>query len=358
MFRGQFPAAAAARFLLLPRHNNFSQRTHLKKMNIIGLDFDGVLCASAEESSTSALLAAKKVWPTLFQRFEPHSKNFDDLRKLLLGVRPVIEVGFDSVLLTRFIFDNVFENQTKNSFEVSKYIFDNWSANFREELIKNYNTSRSELMEAFGSTRDALMKADLHHWVSLNPLYPEVLSYFNNTKDSIQKDKLFIITTKQERFVRAILSENKIDWMILDGASHKHSPTDSIVIEQGYSNIYDFENRFGSKLNVLFELSKQYSENSLTKFQQLPIIHFVEDRFDTLIKIRNHLQQEIQKLSNESTTSSMNNQELVRLKNFKLYLVDWGYNTEQQRNYVRELGDENLQLINYQQFHELMNKIC
>ena len=73
-------------------------------------------------------------------------------------------------------------------------------------------------------------------------------------------DRYYIITTKQERFVRAIL----------DNANISCPPPD---------RLFGLENTIGSKIDILLHLQR-------TKTSSQPI-HFVEDRIETLEKISN-----------------------------------------------------------------------
>jgi hypothetical protein len=349
-------------FLSFPvAQRSFSSSNSISRiMNLVGLDFDGVICASAEESSTSALLAAEKLWPDVFAPVLDDARKFNRVRDILLKVRPVIEVGYDCLLLTRFIYENSIERNSFNDETITEHILDHFSAKFREDLIKQFHSDKNTLMHAFGSTRDALIQADRNRWVSLNPVFPEISSYFKSSQTVLRKDLLFIITTKQERFVRAILSANGMDWIVRDGITNKrdaesedNEPTDP----SKYSNMFDFDNRFGSKLNVLLELSRRYSAQSLHEHSQPPIIHFVEDRFDTLMKIKKHIREKVEQLSLLSHPSEEILKEISVLKNLRLYLVDWGYNTAKQRQQLVKMNDEHLQLINFSDFRNLMSKI-
>ena len=95
-----------------------------------------------------------------------------------------------------------------------------------------------------------------------------------------------IVTTKQERFVQAILQSNLIEF---DGA-----------------RIFGLERKL-NKQTVLAMLQKEHPERSIT---------FIEDRLPTLLGVLNNPQ----------------------LQSIKLQLVDWGYNTELDREQAREKG--------------------
>lgn len=108
--------------------------------HIIALDFDGVICASAEESSASAIRTAQKIWPTVMKSTTENKEQYHQLLHLLQQVRPVVEVGYDGVLLSRYIYDNVIHLQVFSPPElIVKNLLDVWNVKFREDLIQYYN---------------------------------------------------------------------------------------------------------------------------------------------------------------------------------------------------------------------------
>lgn len=74
---------------------------------VVALDFDGVICNSSIESSLSAWKGACDAWPTVFESATPTDK--DRTVQYLRDVRPVIETGFENLLLIRLLFEQVVE---------------------------------------------------------------------------------------------------------------------------------------------------------------------------------------------------------------------------------------------------------
>ena len=72
----------------------------------------------------------------------------------------------------------------------------------------------------------------------------------------MKNQNFLIITTKQERYVRSILESKNLFCPSIE-------------------NIFDLENKYGPKTNVLNALSSEYS-----------MIHFVEDRYETLLAVQ------------------------------------------------------------------------
>lgn len=358
---------------------SFRQRASLQRSlsstasnHIIALDFDGVICASAEESSASAIRTAQKLWPTVMKSTTENKEQYQQLLQLLQQVRPVVEAGYDGVLLSRYIYDNAIHLQVFSPPElIVENLLDVWNAKFREDLIQYYNIDQYSLIDSFGKIRDEIISHNLSYWVSLNKIYPHILHYLtptpptpsSTTKGSLNshidlnKDRLYIITTKQERFVRAILDANHLSSVLVkEGRSNSMPLTEKEEDElqrkqlkkfDHHNNIFDLENVYGSKLNVLKELLHQHSEGSSSSGEIVtyPTLHFVEDRYETLINIKKQ-REEARRRSKDGTTI---------LDHLRLYLVDWGYNTEKQRTLSE--SDPDITLLSPDRFLQLLNKI-
>jgi phosphoglycolate phosphatase-like HAD superfamily hydrolase len=175
--------------------------------------------------------------------------------------------------------------------ELENYVLNNWTGNYRDSLLKEYNSDKMELINAFANCRDYLIENDLRTWIALNPLYPCVKNVLSNITPKILDYD--IVTTKNARFVKAILESNQI------------SPPVS-------SRLYDLEKLtggekpFGNKMNVLKSITNDYS---IKNDNSIPKVYFVEDRYETLLSV------------------ASNND----LNHVDLYLADWGYNTLEQR---------------------------
>lgn len=323
--------------------------------SILALDFDGVICASSGESSVSSIVAAKSFWNIEALKGLRNDEEMV-IKRIVSDLRPIIETGFENMLLVRYIAEKIKNEEIGNEInldnwkeEMTSQLFQSWSPNFRDDLISKYGSDKRQLVKAFGETRDLMIKNDFSHWVNLNTLYPtveETLKKLAPLEESSKNIKnVFIVTTKQGRFVRAIL-ENSGIYLLNKGIENKKNipETDKDINYDEYSNIFDLDNIFGSKINVLTELTKRYSKIDSKNPEKIirPTIHFVEDRYETLVSLLNYID------SHEENT--------IDLKNVKLYLVDWGYNTEIQRKEADQ--NPNIQLINEKQFKELAFEVC
>lgn len=283
---------------------------------ILALDFDGVVCASSSESSFSSIVAAQRFWPTVCGNImqvpsspggssyaslttERSDTPFSKIRAAVNELRPIIETGYENMLIVRALY----EDYQRTGVISASTILGKWSATYREQLLQDYGTNKDEMVAYFGKTRDDLIAEDLSRWVGLNPVYPSVSACMSKLTE--QSVDYTIITTKQERFVRAILETNKIQ-------------------PPPQEDIYDLENPYGLKPKVLQALIDKYQPKE---------IHFVEDRFETLVGV-------------------LNTRGLERVK---MYLVDWGYNTEQQREEAKRLSPR-IQLIGGSDFQSLISQ--
>ncbi|KAK9121295.1 hypothetical protein Syun_018912 [Stephania yunnanensis] len=244
--------------------------------NLYALDFDGVLCDSCGESSLSAVKAAKIRWPNLFDGVDSATEDwiFDQMHV----VRPVVETGYENLLLVRLLLEIRKPAIQKSSVAAglnTEGILENWPK-LKPVIMKEWNEERMELIELFGKVRDEWIDKDLLGWIGANRFYPGV-------SDALKfaSSKVYIVTTKQSRFAGALLQN-------LAGVT---IPPDRIY---GLGT--------GPKVEVLKQLQKKPENQGLR-------LHFVEDRLATLRNVINE----------------------PELSSWKLYLVDWGYNTKKER---------------------------
>lgn len=225
---------------------------------IYALDFDGVICDSALETALSAWRAARQIWPALPAQIpNPLLRGFRQ-------VRPALETGFEAILINRGLFDGATPATLLNDF--SPQI---------DRIRQQYQLDNDRLKRLFGQVRDQWIAEDFNNWITNNPLYPGMIEFLQQ----IPPAQLFIITTKQQRFVEAIIKANGID----------------LPPKQ----IYGLE-RQRSKSDILSEFVRRNTAN----------ICFVEDRLPTLLNI--------------ISTPDLNG--------IDLWLADWGYNTSDDRH--------------------------
>lgn len=244
--------------------------------DLYALDFDGVLCDSCGESSLSAVKAAKLRWPGLFDGVDTSIEAW--IVDQMHTVRPVVETGYENLLLVRLLLETkvpaIRKSSVAEGLKVDE-ILDNWMK-LKPVIMEEWGEERDPLINLFGKVRDEWIEKDLATWIGANRFYPGV-------SDAIKfaSSKIYIVTTKQGRFASALLQE-------LAGVT--------IPPER----IYGLGT--GPKVEVLKQLQKRPEHQGLT-------LHFVEDRLATL---KNVIKE-------------------PELDGWNLYLGDWGYNTQRER---------------------------
>ncbi|XP_058225900.1 uncharacterized protein LOC131334717 isoform X2 [Rhododendron vialii] len=254
--------------------------------HLYALDFDGVLCDSCGESSLSAVKAAKVRWPSLFDGVD--SAMEDWIVDQMYKVRPVVETGYENLLLVRLLVEMRVPSIRKSSAAEGltvEGILKNWSK-IKPVIMEAWDESKDALIDLFGKVRDEWMENDLATWIGANRFYPGVPEALK-----FASSRIYIVTTKQSRFADALLRE--LAGVII--------PPERI-----------FGLGSGPKVEVLKQLQKKPEHQDVT-------LHFVEDR---LVTLKNVIKE-------------------PELDGWSLYLGDlfiidslirdWGYNTQKER---------------------------
>jgi phosphoglycolate phosphatase-like HAD superfamily hydrolase len=232
----------------------------MKQEIIYTLDFDGVICDSAVETGITGWKAAKQLWDDLATPL-PSQQLIEQFRK----IRPILETGYEAILLVRLLHDG----------ETVETILNNFSE-LQQNVIKENKLDTASLKKLFGATRDNWINDDLNDWIEMNPLFSGVTE---KLQDLGKQDFWYIITTKQEHFVKQILIANQI--------------------QLADERIFGLDRKL-SKEAILTDLVKKHAPATL---------YFVEDRLPTLFNV-------------------IKNKEL---ESVKLFFALWGYNTEQDK---------------------------
>ncbi len=255
-------------------------------MNCIALDFDGVLCDSAAETGESAWRAGASVYPEWGERTVPRS-YIEEFRR----VRPVLETGFEAIPLMRLVSEGVPRERILRDFP-----------KLRDRVIAESGVSRSRLVELFGSARDRWIAGDPEGWLARHEFYPGVIE---RVRARLGNDEVYILTTKQERFVRRLL--------------------EPVCPEFPDERIFGLDAGV-CKEDLLARLASEHPDADGG-------LHFVEDRLDTLERV-------------------MRRPELAGVH---LYLASWGYAREE--DIERARGLERVTVWELSNFLELQGVI-
>lgn len=208
----------------------------------------------------------------------------DELTNNFYRLRPVIETGWEMPVLLRALVLN---------YDPEK-ILTTWHS-IRDEIVEREQLDKKTCSQALDSVRDNWIQNDLDGWLKLHRFYPGIL---DKLKQIVNSDiQFYIVTTKEGRFVKQLLQQQGI--------------------EISETQIIGKESK-RPKYETLRIIKDNVTESAS--------IWFVEDRIQALKQV----------------------QQQPDLKEVKLFLADWGYNTEAQRIIAKE--SKNIQLLSLSQF--------
>jgi phosphoglycolate phosphatase-like HAD superfamily hydrolase len=250
-------------------------------MTLIALDFDGVLCDSARETGITGWKAGGRLWTDMGQPLPP-----EPLLDAYCRARPVIETGYEAILMMRLLKDG----------EDAEELLDSFPRRL-QEVIRRSGIDASGLKGLYGSVRDRWIRDDPGGWLSLSPLFPGMADVLEGLATEAG---CYILTTKQERFVRQLLEHSGVHF----AAEHIFG------LDRGL--------RKEAVLRRLLELHPNCRA------------HFVEDRLPTLRRL-------------------LAQPDLAAIR---LHLACWGYNTEAER---REAARLKIHLLGALSLAEILN---
>jgi phosphoglycolate phosphatase-like HAD superfamily hydrolase len=225
-------------------------------------------------------------WRTYCEIWSPANDTpADDLALRFYRLRPVIETGWEMPVLIKALVDGIPDEK----------ILHEWLS-IAPKLLLNDQLQAREIAAKLDNQRDEWITSDLDGWLSLHRFYPGIIEKLKLTLDN--GVKLYIVTTKEGRFVQQLLQQEGVNL-----------PTGAIFGKEVKRPKYE----------ILQEL-KQEVENKPVS------LWFVEDRLKTLQLV----------------------QQQTDLEDVKLFLADWGYNTQAEREAAQ--NDPHIQLLSLSQF--------
>ncbi|MGK7946925.1 MAG: HAD family hydrolase [Microcystaceae cyanobacterium] len=246
---------------------------------ILALDFDGVVCNGLREYFQTSRRTYQQIWPS------EASTSLDQYAERFYKVRPVIETGWEMPLLIRAMIKGKTEQD----------ILQNWHQ-ICADLMQEDQLDKEDLIQGLDGVRDHWIKTNLDEWLALHQFYQGVIPQLKNILNS--STKLYIITTKEGRFVKQLLHNQGVE-----------IPQDSIYGKE-------VKQPKSKTLQLILEEHNERCDN----------VWFVEDLLKTLNKV---------------------NQETA-LTGIHLYLAAWGYNTPEVRASLTQ--DSPIKLLSLEQF--------
>jgi phosphoglycolate phosphatase-like HAD superfamily hydrolase len=205
----------------------------------------------------------------------------------------VVEVGWEMPVLLRALLLGVSEEK----------ILQDWSAVVRE-FVASEKLDAAEIGQKLDAVRDEWIETDLDGWLALHRFYPGAIERLHRITSAAQTSRLesstqlFIVTTKEGRFVKQLLQQQGIQL------------SEERIIGKEIKR---------PKHQTLRLLIEAFTGEGVT-------LWFVEDRLKTLQSV----------------------QQQADLNHVSLYLADWGYNTTAHQESAR--NDPRIQLLSLSEF--------
>ncbi|MDZ8055583.1 MAG: HAD family hydrolase [Aulosira sp. ZfuVER01] len=225
-------------------------------------------------------------WRTYCQLWSPANNTpTDNLASRFYRLRPVIETGWEMPVLIKALVDGISDEK----------ILHEW-VTIAPQILLDHKLQAREIAANLDNLRDKWIATDLDGWLSLHRFYPGVIGKIKAIVASTVN--LYIVTTKEGRFVQQLLQQEGVDL-----------PPKAIFGKE--------EKR--PKYEILRELIQTAAQKPVS-------LWFVEDRLKTLQLV----------------------QQQPDLTDVKLFLGDWGYNTQHDRETAQ--NNQQIQLLSLSQF--------
>ncbi|BAZ82681.1 HAD hydrolase-like protein [Sphaerospermopsis kisseleviana CS-549] len=227
-------------------------------------------------------------WRTYCQIWSSSKKtSSENLAQRFYRLRPVIETGWEMPVLIKALIHGFTDEE----------ILQDW-LKITPAILTADHLEAKEIMKKLDGLRDEWIATDLEGWLSLHKFYPGVIERLKLTLAS--GVQLFIVTTKEGRFVKQLLQQEGVNL-----------PDTAI---------------FGKEVKrPKYETLRELISQEKIKYENL---WFVEDRLKTL---------ELVKQQSD-------------LKDVQLFLADWGYNTQPEREAGQ--NDSRIRVISLSDFSQ------
>ena len=224
------------------------------------------------DSARETGISAWKAGRKLWPAWRDDVPPEDVLQRFCL-LRPFLETGYQAIGMMRMAVDHPTLPEGLTVDSVVDWI---------ESYYAERGFSRWDMVDLFGRTRDEWIAADPAGWLETHRFFPGVIELLSQLR---RRGKVVILSTKQERFIHQLLA----------GSGVEFRPDD----------VFGFERQAPKKV-TLGQLVRGAGGHA-------DPVCFVEDRLETLEDVM----------------------AVPELAGVRLFLVDWGYNTEDQRRRAR-----------------------
>lgn len=160
-----------------------------RKVDVLALDFDGVIADSVEECLVvghNAFVRAEKKSNPIARLSDLDPETISEAKRL----RNFIRSGQDYVYIFKAI--------SRRAQILSQPDFDRFTS--------EHQINHDLFFDLFYQTRNELLEKDPKAWTRLNPLYPGIRAFLSD----FPKNQLFIATTKKTQYAETILNYNQM----------------------------------------------------------------------------------------------------------------------------------------------------
>jgi len=248
---------------------------------LLALDFDGVICDGLLEYFQSTKRAYQTLWP------DTSPIALDAQADAFYQLRPVIESGWEMPLLLRALVLGIDQTNIQH----------HWTA-IAKELQTQEGINKAQLGPALDQVRDHWIQQNLDQWLGLHRFYPGILDQLKQWLTIENPPFLYIVTTKEGRFVRQLLHSHGVNF------------SEDCIIGKEIQQ---------PKFKTLIQLLEKHNIAG-------DRLWFVEDLLKTLTSVAQH----------------------PELEKAGLFLADWGYNTAENRASLQ--CQKRFQLLSLPQF--------
>ncbi|MEO0458333.1 MAG: HAD family hydrolase [Cyanobacteria bacterium P01_A01_bin.114] len=228
----------------------------------------------------------KTAWQAYCQLFKPADQTPPEgLTARFYKLRPVIETGWEMPLMLKAVLEGYADAE----------IMEQWPK-MAEPWLTAAGLSPKDAANAVDGVRDRWIQSDLDSWLEQHQFYPGLLEVLASALSTLPT---YIVSTKESRFIQKLLRQNGVD--------------------------IDAQQIFGKDVKrPKYETLRQLKEKH-TGGAQSPAIWFIEDRIKALQVVKQQSD----------------------LTEVTLFLADWGYNLEPDRQAARE--DARIHLLSLEQ---------
>ena len=289
---------------------------------VVALDLDGVICDSEPELTKRAWRATCELWPDVMGATAELGPRKAGARRAWAGgswsplegvsseglpnwlaakmriLRPVLETGYDSMLMMRLCADEALAAGPGKRPLTPGEIQANWGPELRDTLSVRYGLQSDEAIERYSTALDTWRADDPNGWLSANRFYEGAVDALRAAVTADDSTAVHVLTAQQTHVAQALLRTAELP--IED---------ERVVSLQGG----------GEKARALAELRRRHPDVPLA---------YVEDRVPVLRSIANE----------------------VSLFACELYFAQWGHSTPEQQAAaasmprVRALGPDSSEL--------------